>query len=54
MENVTQNIYGDLWAEINRMQPKLNVFDTRFDSDSMIAKFTTGCNEDAERLFRTF
>lgn len=54
MENVTQDIYGDIWAEINRMQPKLSVFDTRFDSDSMLAKFTTGNNDDAERLQRTF
>lgn len=36
------------------MQPKLSVFDTRFDADSMVAKFTTGNNEDAERLQRTF
>lgn len=54
MENVTQDIYGDIWTEINRMQPKPPVFETRFDSDSMIAKFTTGNNEDAERLQKKF
>ena len=52
MENVTQDIYGDIITEINRM--KLSVFDTRFDADSMIAKFTTGNDEDAERLQQTF
>ena len=54
MESVTQDIYGEILTEINRMQPKLSVFDTRFDADTMMAKFTTGNNEDAERLQRTF
>jgi len=54
MECVTQDVYGEILTEINRMLPKISVFDTRFDADSMIAKFTTGNNEDAERLQRTF
>jgi hypothetical protein len=36
------------------MEPKLEVFGTSFDANSMIAKFTTGCNEDAERLQKRF
>ena len=54
MENVTQDIYGDVWAEINKMEPKLHVFDTNFVGNLRIAKFTTGCLEDAERLKKQF